>query len=107
MKYRVQFTDTAREDLRALAFHIAEVSGDKELAKRFVRELQKSCEILETYPESGALPRDRVLKSAGYRFLVYKEYLTFYTVDKERSVVTVLAVFNGRKDYMRVMKRFL
>ena len=107
MKYKLFFTDTAREDLREIAFRIAEISKDRELAKRFVRELRDNCNILETFPEGGALPRDRILKSAGYRFLVYKDYLTFYTVDKEKALVHILTVFNGKKDYMRVIGRYL
>lgn len=107
MKYRILFADTATEDLRELAVHIAVISRDRELAKRFVLELQGNCKILEDFPESGALPRDRVLKSVGYRFLVYKDYLTFYTVDKENALVHIMAVFNGKKDYMRVMRPFL
>lgn len=106
MSYKILFTDAAKEDLREIAFHIAEISKDKELAKRFVRELRDNCKVLETFPEGGALPRDRVLKSAGYRFLVYKDYLSFYMVDKENALVHVLAVFNGKKDYMRVMRKF-
>ncbi len=106
MKYKLFFTDTAREDLQEIAFHIAEISKDKELAKRFVRELRDNCKVLETFPEGGALPRDRVLKSAGYRFLVYKDYLSFYMVDKENALVHVMAVFNGKKDYIRVMRKF-
>ena len=107
MSYRVQFTDTAKEDLRALAFRLADLSKDRELAKRFVRELQQNCKVLETFPESGALPRDRVLISAGYRFLVYKDYLTFYNVDNENAVVNVMAVFHGKNDYMRVMREYI
>lgn len=107
MNYRVVFTDTTKADLRAIAYNIADLSKDKELAKRFVKELQQSTKILEIFPESGALPRDRVLKSAGYRFLVHKDYLTFYLIDKEQATVYVMAVFNGKKDYMRVMRRFI
>ena len=106
MNYNILFTDAAKEDLREIAFHIAEISKDKEAAKRFVQELRDNCKILETFPEGGALPRDRVLKSAGYRFLVYKDYLTFYMVNKENALVHVMAVFNGKKDYMRVMRKY-
>ena len=68
--------------------------------------MRDNCKVLETFPEGGALPRDRVLKSAGYRFLVYKDYLSFYMVDKENALVHVMAVFNGKKDYIRVMRKF-
>lgn len=107
MNCQVEFTDTAKEDLRPLAYRLAELSKDKELAKRFVRELQQSCKMLETFPESGALPRDRILRSSGYRFLVFKNYLTFYTIDKEKRVVYIAAVFNGKKEYMRVMRKYI
>ena len=107
MSHKILFTDAAKEDLREIAFHIAEISKDKELSKRFVRELRDNCKILETFPEGGALPRDRILKSAGYRFLAYKDYLTFYMVDKENNLVHIMAIFNGKKDYMRVMRKYL
>ena len=37
---------------------------------------------------------------------MYKDYLSFYMVDKENALVHVMAVFNGKKDYMRVMRKF-
>lgn len=101
MNYQVEFADTAKEDLRSLAYRLAE------LAKRFVRELQQSCKMLETFPESGALLGDRILRSSGYRFLAFTDYLTFYTIDKEKRVVYIAAVFNGKKDYVRVMRKYI
>lgn len=97
----------SQRGLRSLAYRLAELSKDKELAKRFVRELQQSCKMLETFPESGALPRDRILRSSGYRFLAFTDYLTFYTIDKEKRVVYIAAVFNGKKDYVRVMRKYI
>lgn len=107
MSYNVFFTDTAKADLRTIAFKIADLSKDKELAKRFVSELRQSTKRLGVFPESGALPQDRVLKSAGYRFIPYKDYLIFYLVDKEQKKVYIMSVFHGKMDYMRVMRRFL
>ena len=71
-----------------------------------LNEKQKEM-ILEQFPESGAIPRDRVLKSNGYRFLSHKDYLLFYQYDKETNTVYVMAIFNGKRDYMRVMKKYL
>jgi plasmid stabilization system protein ParE len=58
-------------------------------------------------PNAGALPRDRILKSLGYRYLVHKEYLTFYLVDEQQKKVFVMAIFNGKRDYMRVMRKLI
>lgn len=107
MSCQIVFTDTAKSDLRGIAIYIAERAKDKEIAIRFVKELQAQTKILEEFPESGAIPKDRILRSNGYRFLTHKDYLLFYVYRKEENRVYILAVFNGKRDYMRVMKKFL
>lgn len=107
MKCNVVFTDTATLDIRGIALYIADLAKDRNIAIRFVKELQETAKILEQFPESGAIPKDRVLKSSGYRFLSHKDYLLFYLYEKEANTVYVMAVFNGKRDYMRVMKKYL
>ena len=107
MSCKIVFTDTAKSDLREIALYIADRAKDRNLAIRFVKELQEKTNLLIQYPESGAVPRDRVLKSNGYRFLAHKDYLLFYHFDKAENIVYVMAVLNGKRDYMRVMKKFL
>lgn len=107
MKCNVVFTDTAASDIRGIALYIADLAKDRNIAIRFVKELRKTASILEQFPESGAIPKDRVLKSSGYRFLSHKDYLLFYLYEKEANTVYVMAVFNGKRDYTRVMKKYL
>ena len=107
MSYTVRLTDTAKQDLREIAFWIAEQSKDREIAKRFVGELRETCKKLDTFPNAGANPKERGISSAGYRFTVLKEYLIFYLVDEEEKQVNVMAIFNAKKDYMRVMKKYI
>ena len=107
MSYTVRLTDTAKQDLREIAFWIAEQSKDIEIAKRFVGELRDVCKKLDTFPNAGGIPKDRVIRSAGYRYTVHKEYLIFYLVDETEKQVNIMAIFNAKKDYMRVMKRFI
>lgn len=107
MSCKVKFTATAKEDLRSVAYYIAHESGDKDVAERFVKDIQKKCELLVDFPEIGALPRDRVLVSLGYRFLVHGDYLIFYDYRKDAGTVNILAVFNSKRDYMRVMRKMI
>ena len=107
MNFKVKFTATAKEDLRNIAIYIAEASGEKSVAVNFVNELRQKTKILEDFPESGSLPRDRVLLSAGYRFLVHKEYLIFYHYEAKEEISYILAIFNAKRDYTRVMRRFI
>ncbi|MCQ2432044.1 MAG: type II toxin-antitoxin system RelE/ParE family toxin [Clostridia bacterium] len=97
----------AKDDLRSIAIYIAEQSKDKGIAARLVKELQEKCKILEQFPESGAIPKDRILMSAGYRFLVHEGYLIFYSYNKDENTAYILAIFNAKRDYMRIMKKFL
>lgn len=104
-KWQIVMTDTAKNDLREIAFGICEVSKDPETAVRFVMELEDRCDILNSQPDSGAVPKDRVLKALGYRFLVYKHYLVFYLTDPVEKTVYIHAVFNEKLDYFRYMRK--
>lgn len=107
MSFKVKFTETAKDDLRNIAAYIAETTGEKSVAIRFVNELREKTKILEDFPESGSLPRDRVMLSSGYRFLVHKEYLIFYHYDPKEGISYILAVFNAKRDYTRVMRKYI
>ena len=107
MNYTVQYTETARADLMEIALTLYELTGNKETAAGYISGIRKACEILKSFPESGILPRDRVLVSMGYRFVQYKDYLAFYLTDDESRKVTVMAVFSGKRDYTRYMKKYI
>lgn len=107
MNYRVRLTDTAKQDLRDIAFWIADQSKDIRTARQFVAELRSECKKLELFPEAGSFPKDRILRSSGYRFTVHGNYLIFYVISKETGTVDVMAIFNAKKDYMRVMSKYI
>lgn len=98
-------TDTAKADLREIALSVYELSGDSDTAVHFVTELQDSCRVLISQPESGAIPKDYVLKAMGYRFLVHKHYLVFYLTDAVAGNVYIHAFFNEKLDYFRYMRK--
>ena len=107
MSYRVRLTETAKQDLREIAFYIADQAKDKEVARNFVNELRASCNRLTDLPQAGALPKDHVLRSMDYRCIMHKGYLIFYIVDAPERAVNILAIFSARKDDLRVMSRFI
>ena len=104
-KWQIIMTDTAKGDLREIAFGVYEVSKDPDTAVNFVMELEAHCSILNSQPESGAIPKDYVLKALGYRFLVYKHYLVFYLTNPDEKTVYIQAFFNEKLDYFRYMRK--
>lgn len=107
MSYRVVLTDTAKQDLREIAIYITEESKDKDIAKSFISELREKTNQLKEFPNRGSIPNDKILKSLGYKFLVHKDYLIFYLVDEAVKTVYVVAIFNCKKDYIRVIKKLI
>ncbi len=107
MSFKVKFTDTAKEDLRNIATYIAEQSGDRNIAINFVNQLREKTKILVDFPESGAIPDDRIMKNSDYRFLVHGEYLIFYHYTPKDSTSYILSIFNSKRDYSRVMRKFI
>lgn len=107
MSYQVRFTETAKGDLREIAFHIADQSKEPEIAKRFILELRDTCHRLTELPGQGALPKDRILRSMGYRFLTHKGYLIFYLTDEQANIVNIMAIFHEKQDYIRVMRKYI
>ena len=53
MSHRVILTETAKQDLREIAFYIAEQSKDKEIARQFVNELRKKMQPPWGIPAGG------------------------------------------------------
>ena len=107
MSYKLYFTDVAKQDLREIGFYILQKSKDKDLTKRFINELRKQCNRILDIPTIGSIPKDYVIKSAGYRFIAYKGYLIFYKVDEINNKIYVVSIFNEKNDYMRVMKKYI
>ena len=107
MNYSVNYTDTAKQDLRAIMFYIADQAQDKDIARQFINELRSKCDRLREIPNAGVLPKDHLLRSMEYRFIVHKNYLIFYKVDDGQGRVDVVAIFNAKKDYMRIKKHLV
>ena len=107
MSYIVRFTETAKSDLREIAFYIADQSKEPAIAKGFVLELREICYRLTELPGQGALPKDRILRSMGYRYLSHKGYLIFYMTDEQAHIVDVMAIFHEKQDYIRVMRKYI
>ena len=103
----VRFTETAKADLREITFRIAEQSQDSTIAKSFVLELREACHRLKDFPGQGALPKDRILRSMGYRYLPYRGYLVFYLTDEQKHTVDIMAIFHEKQDYIRVMRKYI
>lgn len=95
MTHRVRVLRRAALDLLEIRHVVA--LDNPEAAEKLTRSVIKRLEALETFPNSGAIPRDPRLRRAGYRFLVEGDYLIFYKVRGRQA--RVYRIVHGRRQY--------
>lgn len=106
-KYEVYFSESAQEDLNAIAEMIFQVSKSGVTTMRFVSELRTSVSHLSEFPESGKCLYLLEYADYGIRYLIHKEYLLFYTIDETSKKVLILGVIDGRREYIDILKNRL
>jgi toxin ParE1/3/4 len=96
--YTVVFAPEAEDNLVSLYEYIAE-HGSPVVAQRYTDAIVSYCESLSTFPHRG-MRRDDV--RPGLRITNHKHRAVIaFEVDDEASVVSVLGVFYGGRDYER------
>ncbi|MCC6273202.1 MAG: type II toxin-antitoxin system RelE/ParE family toxin [Deltaproteobacteria bacterium] len=94
-RYPILYLPSAERDLIAVLDYVSRESAAG--AARILDELDKAIQRLGRFPESGAVPKDKSLKSRGYRFIVVENYLVFYRFEKKQIVV--YRVLHGKRRY--------
>ena len=103
MAYQILRTAKADEQLRDIVLYRAEVAGSAAAALEFLDRLEQKIGRLADFPESGSFPRYGALRARGYRVLIAEKHLVFYKFDKERRMVIVYAIVDGRRDYLNLI----
>jgi toxin ParE1/3/4 len=103
MTYRIERTAKAEEQLRDIILYRAELTGSAEAALALLDKLEEEINTLSRFPESGAPPRYGALRARGFRVLIVDKFLVFYKIDHSRTLVTVYAVTDGRRDYLNLI----
>ena len=94
-RYDVEWTDVAREDLSAIADHIADDSI--EAALKIMERIEGSAQTLTTVPDRGrVVPELRQVGVRQYRELIVSPWRLVYRV--AGTTVYVMGVFDGRRN---------
>jgi plasmid stabilization system protein ParE len=94
---RVRFSDKAKRDLAEIGAFIRRQSPY--WAARFTRELAFACRAIGDMPHAFPLLPER--EATGIRKRAYKGYLIFYEVEPDG--VSILHIFNGARDFERIL----
>ncbi|HAL73458.1 MAG TPA: type II toxin-antitoxin system mRNA interferase toxin, RelE/StbE family [Clostridiales bacterium] len=99
----IKFSPEAQNDLTEVRDYIAEELGNSKAADSTIPGILQSVRILEHFPESGS-PLSRIISvDTGFRYVIYKNYLSFYR--HINGTIYIDRILYGKRDYMRILFR--
>lgn len=104
MKMSLVYTLRAQQDLKNIYEYIAYSLQSPQVAQSMSNRLMQAARSLEDMPERNPLYREEPWHSQGVRFLPVKNYLLFYTVNKETNTVSIARILYGGMDISRQLE---
>ena len=101
---KIVYTYAARQDLREIYEYIAFTLLAPETARALTDKIMSEIRSLEKLSERNPLYRDEPWHSLGIRSMKVKNYLVFYTLQKECETVTVVRILFGGRDISRQLE---
>jgi len=103
VKYRVDVSDPAEEDIRDILRYISSQLSAPITALKMVDTIESALTKLANMPESHPLVRDDRLTSMGYRRLEVKNYTAFFTINEKEKIVDVERILYARRDWANLL----
>lgn len=95
---KVVYTFRARQDLHDIYEYIAFTLLAPDAARNTTERILEAGRTLEDMPEKNPLYKDEPWHSQGVRFIPVKNYIIFYTIDKDTDTATIVRIMYGARD---------
>lgn len=102
-RYDVQYTEPAENDLAEILRYIAVTLSEPIIAQRMLTTIEKAIDSLSPMPYKCPLVDDEHLAHMGYRKLHIKNYIAFFTINKEARIVSVERILYARRDWLHIL----
>ena len=104
MKMRVVYTFQAQQDLKKIYEYLADSLLVPDTARKMYLQIIQSARSLAAMPERNPLYQEEPWRSQGVHFMPVKNYLLFYTVNRETNTVSIARIFYGGMDIDRQLE---
>ena len=105
VKYRVDVTEPAENDLRDIVRYISAQLSAPINAIKMMDVINEALVGLRNMPQKCPPVTDERLASMGYRKLLIKNYIAFFTIDKKAKVVNVERILYARRDWLCILQK--
>jgi plasmid stabilization system protein ParE len=103
VKFEVNLTEPAENDLRDIATYISTTLLEPNAAFNTIEAIETKIDKLETMALAYPLVRDDYLASLGYRLMPVKNYHVFYIVYEKEKSVDVDRILYGRRNWKHIL----
>ena len=104
MKYSLNITDIAEEDILSTVRYIANVLKNPIAANRLLDEIERHEKTLEGTPGIYPSVHDEYLAEKGLKYVKIKNFLLFFTMDKKTKIVNIVRFLYGRRDWKKILR---
>lgn len=94
-KYQIRLLKIAEEDFTEIVTFIA--AENPIAAITIADKIEKNLELLSENPLLGRIPRDEEIRNLGYRYIIVKNYIIFYTIEKQ--VILIHRILHSARNY--------
>ncbi len=101
MKYKIEYSTEALNDLDEIWQYIANILKNRIAADNTVSGILDKTDLLEEQPEIGTPLFFENTLNTPYRYVRYNNYLAFYRISS--NTVYVDRVIYGKRDYMHLL----
>lgn len=105
MNYHIHITSTAERDIMNAADYIEFTLKNPSAADDLLDEVEVQIISLSELPEKFRLVDDPILASWGIRFVIIKNDLAFYTIDKETQTVIIVRFLCQKSNWNAILHK--
>ena len=99
-KYRVNVSEPTENDLRDIVRYIASQLSAPVSALHMMELFEEAMAGLSDMPQRCPYVADERLSQMGYRKLLVKNHVVFFSIDEKSKVVDIERILYGRRDWL-------
>lgn len=104
MKYKIIFSQNAKDDLIGIARYISDILLEPNTAEKLSQKILKSIKSLDELPMRYKLCDYEEWKDRGLRVLPVENYLVFYIPDNINHIVKIYRIIYGKRHIENQLK---
>lgn len=102
-KYKVDVSEPAENDFKDIARYITSQLSAPISALNMIELFEEALAGLSDMPQRHSFVSDERLAQMGYRKLLLKNYVVFYSIDEVNKVVDIERIMYSRRDWLRIL----